>query len=194
MISLRRLRVGNHFLWSSNRPCQLVPVEDKEDMEKWLTNFVKIMKDRNIKTVVVLLTDKEMKKWYGQSLPEFYRKHGLKVIHYPIKDFSVPDSLESFDNLEEKLSKEITNNDVLVHCAGGLGRTGMVIAGLAIHRGRSAEEAIQLVRRMREGSVEAAEQERFLKQYSSSLELKESLQNIYNRYRYKTPLAQSRKT
>lgn len=183
MISLRKLRIGNHFLWSSNRPCQQVSAKDKKEMAKRLTNFVKIMKERNIKMVIVLLTDKEMIEWYGQSLPGFYRKHGLRVVHFPIRDFSVPDSLESFDNLEEKLSQEITNNDVLVHCAGGLGRTGMVIAGLAIHRGRSAEEAIQLVRRMREGSVEAPEQEKFLKQYSSSLELKENLHNILKNIR-----------
>ena len=141
------------------------------------------MKDRNIKTAVVLLTNEEMEKWYGQSLPEFYKEHGMKVIHYPIQDFSFPTSMESFDKLEEKLSEELTKNDILVHCAGGLGRTGMVIAGLAIYKGHSADEAIQLVRGMRRGSVESPEQEKFLMQYSNSLELKENLYNIFKNIR-----------
>jgi protein-tyrosine phosphatase len=91
--------------------------------------------------------------------------------------------MESFDKLESTLQEEISKNDILIHCAGGLGRTGMVIAGLAIHKGRSAEEAIQLVRRMRHGSVEERSQEEFLKRYSSSLELKESLYNIFKNIR-----------
>jgi protein-tyrosine phosphatase len=183
MISLRRLRIGDHFLWSSNRPCQLLRAEDVGEIERGLERFVQIMKDRNIKTVVVLLTDEEMQRSYGQSLKDFYSKHGLKVIHYPIEDFSVPTSMESFDKLESTLQEEISKNDILIHCAGGLGRTGMVIAGLAIHKGRSAEEAIQLVRRMRHGSVEERSQEEFLKRYSSSLELKESLYNIFKNIR-----------
>jgi len=47
---------------------------------------------------------------------------------------------------------------VLVHCAAGLGRTGMLVAKLLVLHGAGAEEAIDQVRRARPGTIETEAQ------------------------------------
>jgi atypical dual specificity phosphatase len=55
----------------------------------------------------------------------------------------------------------------VVHCAGGLGRTGTVLAAYLVHRGRSAEEAIAEIRRQRPGSVETPAQADAVRQFAA---------------------------
>jgi hypothetical protein len=44
---------------------------------------------------------------------------------FPITNFGVPDDLEAFLALAEETARELENGvNVLVHCAGGVGRTG----------------------------------------------------------------------
>jgi atypical dual specificity phosphatase len=48
---------------------------------------------------------------------------------------------------------------VAIHCAAGLGRTGVVVACFFIDKGLNAKNAIARVRRLRPGSIETEEQE-----------------------------------
>ena len=47
---------------------------------------------------------------------------------------------------------------VLVHCAAGLGRTGMLVAKLLVLHGAGADQAIDQVRRVRPGTIETEAQ------------------------------------
>jgi atypical dual specificity phosphatase len=65
---------------------------------------------------------------------------------------SVEQLNESVQFLEENVKQK---HKVLVHCAAGKGRTGTVLAAyLCEHQGMSPEQAIQMVRSKRSGSVE----------------------------------------
>jgi len=51
----------------------------------------------------------------------------------------------------------------LVHCVGGIGRTGTVLAGyLMVTEGLNANEAVEEVRKYREGAVQTMQQFEFL--------------------------------
>jgi len=60
-----------------------------------------------------------------------------------------------------------------IHCAAGLGRTGVVLACYFIDKGLSATNAIARVRRLRPGSIETAEQEDAIVEFCRKKELGE---------------------
>ena len=71
----------------------------------------------------------------------------------------------------ESLSAKIQNEEkVLIHCRGGIGRAGLISAGLLIIQGFKAEDAIELVSESRHlQSPETIEQVDWLKEFELKL-------------------------
>jgi atypical dual specificity phosphatase len=109
-----------------------------------------------------------MEYYYHQKILPLYTSIGFDVIHYPIQDFGVPD-LDSFIAFQRRLIKITESKRILIHCRGGIGRTGLVTAGLFVTLGIHPLRAIQMVRSKRPGSVETEEQEEFLFQYDKTI-------------------------
>ena len=89
---------------------------------------------------------------------------GFKVHPIYVQDFTSPTitQLEEFNRIVE----EAGGAPVLVHCLGGFGRTGTMLAAYLIKkRSFLAEQAISFVRERRPGAVEVHEQVRTLKEY-----------------------------
>ena len=51
---------------------------------------------------------------------------------------------------------------VVLHCRGGIGRTGTIAARLLVEFGVAPEEAIRMVRRARPGTIETMAQEEYV--------------------------------
>ena len=85
--------------------------------------------------------------------------HGLREIHLPVKDFAAPSSGQIERAVGAILETVAAGEAAAVHCGGGLGRTGTVLACyLASGEGLGTEEAIRRVRALRPCSVETAAQ------------------------------------
>ena len=94
---------------------------------------------------------------------------GMQTIWFPIKDMSVPTKMEELILLVQQILREIEQNQtVVIHCMGGLGRTGMVAACCLVALDHSPQEAIEIVRETREYSVETQQQEDYLSQFASA--------------------------
>lgn len=90
----------------------------------------------------------------------------LRELHLPVADFTppTPDQLQTgVAAMQEAIA---AGEPVAVHCAGGLGRTGTLVACYLVASGRSAEDAIAEVRRARPGSVETPAQEQAVRAFA----------------------------
>lgn len=90
---------------------------------------------------------------------------GLEYIHFPIVDGSIPDAESTCfwnNNLSHDLHNRLKNGqNLLIHCRGGLGRTGMIAARLLVEMGLEAQLAVKIVRTARSGAIENSDQERW---------------------------------
>ena len=126
-----------------------------------------------VTTIVVLLPLKEMERNHDTNLVDEYEMQGFKVLHFPIQDFDVPHSYVEFDELIEAIKFDLKQGkNVLIHCAGGRGRTGTVAAGIVVSMGKDVEASIEYVRNKREGSVETDQQKMFLVRYERFLQIR----------------------
>jgi atypical dual specificity phosphatase len=90
---------------------------------------------------------------------------GFEAVHIPLRDRRAPEQglIDVFVRYMERIVAART--PVVVHCLGGYGRTGTMLACHLVHRGRTAEAAMAEVRERRPGSVEPWEQEEAVREY-----------------------------
>ena len=116
-------------------------------------------------TLVTLMEAHELVQLGVSEIGRRAESVGMAWSHLPIRDVSVPDA--AFERawetagsaLREKL---IDGQGVVVHCRGGLGRTGLIAARLLIELGEPPREALERVRAARPGAVETRQQEEYV--------------------------------
>lgn len=103
--------------------------------------------------------------------PVLAEEYQLSYLHVPIADYHPPTVEQALNVIEFVNEQRAQNRAVGMHCRAGYGRTGTMLACCLIHSGMSAEEAIDLVRRKRPGSIETAGQEQFLREFEKGVRL-----------------------
>ncbi|MEX6508779.1 hypothetical protein [Jiella sp. M17.18] len=86
---------------------------------------------------------------------------GIAWAHLPIRDFEVPAGATeaAWPDLAVRLHTLLdAGGRVLLHCRGGLGRSGMIALRLLIERGEEPAPALSRLRAVRPGAVETGEQ------------------------------------
>ncbi len=101
-------------------------------------------------TLVCLLEDAELKRLgLGAYLTETAAR-GLEVHRLPIVDGSVPEDRSALAATLDVIAAALAaDRAVVVHCAGGLGRSGVVAGCHLRRRGVPGEEALRLLRAAR---------------------------------------------
>ncbi len=97
------------------------------------------------------------------SMLETYR---LRELHLPVPDFGSPTPAQIEEGLAAIAHVVASGHRVAVHCGGGLGRTGTLLACYFVNRGLSADDALARIRSARPGSVETPRQEAAVRAYA----------------------------
>lgn len=138
-------------------PCPMSSGSLFRDDDEYIMHFLK----EGVGTIVLMLEERSLIKWY--------ENWGLNVIHIPIRDFSIPKDLGSFDRSIHLVRKQLNRHSVLFHCMGGNGRTGLVVASMFAQMGMEPDKAIKMVRKYRKEAIETKEQEDFIFDYYDML-------------------------
>lgn len=125
----------------------------------------------------VLVSVMEEHEYRYYEVPDLYEKdeiEGVELLRFAIRDMGIPEEAESeryrafVEDVVEHLRR---GKNAVVHCRGGLGRTGTLAACVLAALGRHpANEAIDAVRKARKGTIQTDEQEDFVRRFGESLE------------------------
>jgi atypical dual specificity phosphatase len=100
---------------------------------------------------------------------ETVRQAGWSCHTIPIKDFRAP-SIEQLEEFVRLVDGAGGQTKMLVHCEGGIGRTGTMAAAYWIARGLTVAEAIARIRKAWRGAVETEDQKRVLRRFADRLD------------------------
>ncbi|PJZ51767.1 dual specificity protein phosphatase family protein [Leptospira adleri] len=141
----------------------------RKDRERNLNEDIQTIRREGITHVLCLLTENEFTEYGVKDLKEEYKKQGLDVYYCPVLDQTAPlleQTIPALKWMDQALSKK---EKLLIHCVGGLGRSGTLAAAYTIWKEKvTASEAISMVRESRsERAIESKIQEEFLSDFET---------------------------
>lgn len=125
-----------------------------------LAGDIEIIRDWQADLVVSMTEGEEMRAKGGGGLPAALTEAGIGWRHFPIRDFGAPQDAETrWPPLSAELHAILAGGGrVLVHCAGGCGRSGMVALRLLVEAGLQGDVALAKIRAVRPCAVETYQQ------------------------------------
>lgn len=167
----KRIKASNelHFNYllpvESNLAITILP--GRKDRDRDMKNDLIHIKNSGFDTVISLLSKDEYDYYGVPDLISEYKNHGINCFELNIIDQGAP----SRDDMKEVTGfinkKLISGSKVLIHCVGGLGRSGMVAACyLKEFKRVESEASIKLIRDVRsKRAIESKVQEEFVRNY-----------------------------
>jgi len=121
-----------------------------------------------VDAIVSLMEDFE----YDQvKIPGFWDRCAawdIEVLWHPVQDMTAPKDPGAYKSLVKSVAQRVLEGErFMVHCKGGLGRTGTFAACILVELGLDPNDAIRVVRKTREGTITRACQVAFVRQYHS---------------------------
>lgn len=132
--------IGSGFLAVMAKP---VPGE-------WIEDEFEGIYRKGIKQIVSLLELQEMYEVGLNKEKEITEKHNMLFTSYPIKDRGLPDSIQYFREITKSIYHQVSGGmNTVIHCRAGIGRTGLVAAGVLLHCGFDPNEAFDHISKRR---------------------------------------------
>ncbi|MEQ8353314.1 MAG: isochorismatase family protein [Leptospiraceae bacterium] len=151
-------------------PVYLTILPGRKDRLRDLKKDLETIRNENVKGVMCLVTPDELEYYGVTHLMSAYKEAGLDSLAFPILDQHAPSAeglLDALAWLEDQRGKD---HPVLIHCVGGLGRSGLVVAAYLMQKGLDLQEAVETVRLARsQRAIETREQMDFLKKIESTI-------------------------
>jgi protein-tyrosine phosphatase/nicotinamidase-related amidase len=138
----------------------------RQDWGRCVSDDISTLKAEGVSHVLCLVPEEELHRYGVNELLGTYAEAGLRVHHLPILDQRTGAVEEVTEALRWMDGALRTGESLLVHCVGGLGRSGMLAATYLRTQGAGADEAIETVRTARSHrAIETALQEQFVRDF-----------------------------
>ena len=135
----------------------------RKDYSRSIDEDLKQLKEYKINTVVPLITDDEFSHFGVGELIEKYEEYGFNIRRLSIMDQLVSSEEEMIDLIHDLDALLKDGEKILLHCVGGLGRSGLVAASLLKYKGKNSQDALLSVRKVRgPRAIESKIQEEFV--------------------------------
>jgi len=138
----------------------------RQDRRRVLAKDLQTLKENQITHIATLVTENELEDYGVADLLEACEDQGFASYHLPIVDqgtASLPELKQLLSWIQAALDQ---GGQVLVHCVGGLGRSGMVAACYLRQQGLPFHQALAEVRGVRSPrAVESPEQEAMVRDF-----------------------------
>ena len=131
---------------------------------EWINDEFKGIAETGVNKIVSLLESQEAYDVGLQDEQTLVESLGMRFLHYPIADRGLPQSVAAFGELAKQLYNDITIGvNTVIHCRAGIGRTGILAAGVLLHCGYDSNAAFAHVSEKRGVQVpDTEQQERWL--------------------------------
>ena len=166
----RRGLIGITFCPGKSGPSSAFRGEWQRDLD----TDIAVVKAWGPRAVVTLLEDHEFDRFKVQGLPRKIEESGMEWYHLPIRDGHAPggDFEREWVRIGVILRNHLDSGErILVHCRGGLGRSGTVAARLLIESGMEPRQAIREVRKTRRGAIETTTQETYVRSLTRGVDV-----------------------
>lgn len=149
------------------------PSENGGPWRRDMSTDINVLRDWQCRDLLTLMEPGELEWFHVTNIGDAAAASGIAWHFIPMTDGDPPD--ERFDSLWPAIGQRLVTTvrkggRVVVHCRGGLGRTGTIVCMLLVEMGYAPKRAMELVRSVRQGTVETPAQERFVLSYSPHLE------------------------
>lgn len=162
--------VTHSVLGKSRIGMTMCPGRNKKDHRRNLQMDIASLLQVGTQVLVTLVQQHELDSMKISDMMTKVRAAGIEVIHAPIKDKWIPSRIGILVELVDlivarvKLGKCIT-----VHCNGGKGRTGLVVAATLVSLGMEPGPSTDLIRAVRPGMLYNPAQIVYLRLYQRTI-------------------------
>lgn len=133
-----------------------------------IENSVAQLKDASASAILTLMYDEEMIKHSAQRLPDVCKAYEIDWYQLPISDDEAPnqDFELPYKQHLPKLKQVLTEKGTIaVHCKGGSGRTGLVIALLMLELGLDKAYVAEQIKSIRANALTKPAQLAYFQNY-----------------------------
>ncbi|KAG7466160.1 hypothetical protein MATL_G00161850 [Megalops atlanticus] len=139
-----------------------------KDVRRNLQKDIGELQDQGVQDVFVFCTRGELHKYRVPCLLDAYQQQGFRVHHLPFPDGGIPELAQCCQILDELQHCLENNRKTVIHCYGGLGRSGLMAACLLLKLSvtMTPDKAIDILQQLRGGgAIQTVKQYNFLHEF-----------------------------
>jgi len=128
---------------------------------EWIDEEFRGLAAAGIRRVVSLLEPREAHELGLADEELLCAMHGLEFVSFPLPDRGLPHSVQAFATFTKNLYHQLAGGlSTVVHCRAGIGRSGLLAAGVLLHAAFEPEEAFAHISKCRGVEVPDTEEQR----------------------------------